>query len=379
MSKPVPVPVAPPESALAKRSGALPTGIEVASVAAAAQAKAAVEARYLMAIQRPRNWDKARAAILAACQRPAFAVDARWEMPRGQLKIDGLSVRFAEEAVKHIGNVLINSTVMFEDLFQRIVTVAVTDLEANVTYEHQVVIEKFVERSKAGDREVIDARRNAQNQQVFKVRATDDEVLMKHNQLVAKARRNGVLALIPADLQEEALVAIRAAQGRMASATVAPAERKSNLERLVEWYTVTIPEADLAEYLGHAVDTMTPVEFSELRAAGQAIKDGETTWPEVLQARLQATKRDKPTSVPLANVAQGYEGERKQPKAETIDMATKPRPVAPSASGYPEADLAERPDEVVGGPAKCPHGVRLGLPCIECQQDAAEEGDAKED
>jgi len=42
---------------------------ETASTAVAVQARAAVEARYKMALMRPRSWDDVRVRLLAACHR----------------------------------------------------------------------------------------------------------------------------------------------------------------------------------------------------------------------------------------------------------------------------------------------------------------------
>jgi len=46
---------------------------ETASAYVAAQAKAVVEARYVMALRRPRQWDQVRQDLLKECKRPSFA------------------------------------------------------------------------------------------------------------------------------------------------------------------------------------------------------------------------------------------------------------------------------------------------------------------
>lgn len=48
---------------------------ETAANVLAAQAKAQVEARYMMAMHRPRNWDAVRQDLLKECRRPSFAVN----------------------------------------------------------------------------------------------------------------------------------------------------------------------------------------------------------------------------------------------------------------------------------------------------------------
>ena len=56
---------------------------ELAASASAAQAKAEIEAAYVIALQRPRSEANARDKILAACRRPAFAKNAWYAKPCG--------------------------------------------------------------------------------------------------------------------------------------------------------------------------------------------------------------------------------------------------------------------------------------------------------
>ncbi len=293
------VPVSPEPSALARTTGHLPVAVETTAIAVAAQAKAAIEARYLMALQKPRDWTLVRKNILAACERPRFAGEARYALPRAGKEIEGLSIRFAEEVVRWIGNAMVEAVVTFEDDERRILRVIATDLEANVTWPFDVVIEKFVERRKAEDRDVLSSRMNSQNQRVYKVRATDDEILIKQNAIASKAMRNGVLRLIPADIQEEALEQIKATQSGMS-------KEKGNIDRLIRAFARTeIAREMIQDVIGHPVEQMTPDEFAILSATGQAIKDGETTWAAFAESYLRQTKRDKPTAPPVAPVQGG--------------------------------------------------------------------------
>ena len=126
---------------------ALARQAETAATAVAAQARAAVESRYIMAMQRPRDLDAARLAILKECKRPGFAAVARYRKPVGD-GIEGPSIRFAEAAIRCMTNMLPETATIYEDQEKRIVRVSVTDLEANVTYSGDVTIEKTVERTK---------------------------------------------------------------------------------------------------------------------------------------------------------------------------------------------------------------------------------------
>ena len=70
---------------------------EVSTTAAAAQAQALVQARFIMAIRNPRDLMQVRQRMLADAKRPGFAKVAIYSVPRGGKQITGASIRFAEE------------------------------------------------------------------------------------------------------------------------------------------------------------------------------------------------------------------------------------------------------------------------------------------
>jgi hypothetical protein len=266
--------------------------VETSMAAAAQMMKSAYETRLIMARQFPRTWEAVRTDLLAACQRPAFAEEARYRLERGGKKpvvIEGLTVRFAEEAARCMGNLLCEARVAFDDLDRRIVTVSVTDLERNLTYPFDVVVDKTVERSASHGREVVSVRNNAQNERVYRVRAYDDEVLMKQNSLVSKAVRNGILRFLPSDLQEQALAAVRQAL------TAAPLPEPKDIKRLVAGFKqVGVTLDELQGFLGHPVQTVTAEEYANLRSLWNAIKDGEATWAEAIESVPQTLRRTPP-------------------------------------------------------------------------------------
>ncbi|MDR9096213.1 hypothetical protein [Burkholderia multivorans] len=126
--------------------------VETASTAVAAQSKAMVEARYIMAMQRPRNWDQVRQNLITECKRPSFAHNksAYYRKPIGK-GVEGLGIRFVEVALRCMTNVLVETTMIFEDDVKEVHRVSVTDLESNLTYPLDVRVSKTVERSKPMD------------------------------------------------------------------------------------------------------------------------------------------------------------------------------------------------------------------------------------
>lgn len=265
---------------------------DVGSTALAARATAEVQARYVMAMQRPRDVDVFRTRLLRDCQRRGFAEVARYARPVGKEKNErtgeweekiarGPSIRFIEAALRAYGNVHVQTTVVHEDDDARSLVVTAVDLETNFSVEVPVVVPKKIERRHPGEREIISARTNSQKKTTYTVRATDDELLVKQAALVSKAFRNAGQRLLPGDVVEEGQeMCVRTVEA--AAAADPDAERK----RIVDGFVAlgVAPDA-LAEYLGHPVAQCVPAEISDLRIVYATLRDGEARWADVLEAK----------------------------------------------------------------------------------------------
>ena len=169
-----------------------------------AESRARIEAEHVLAKRFPRDLDQARAQILADCRRPRFAEKARYRKPAGRDRIEGPSIRFVESALRAMGNVSTTSKVTYDDPFRRKVEVTVRDLETNVPYTAEVIVEKTVERRNSKGREVLGSRLNSYGDTVYIVVATEDEIRMKISSEMSKSIRTLGLRLIPFDIVEEA-------------------------------------------------------------------------------------------------------------------------------------------------------------------------------
>lgn len=277
-------------------------GIESAASAVAAQAKATVEARYIMALRAPRNWDQVRQDIIRECRRPSFANNksAFYRKPIGA-GVEGLGIRFVEVALRCMKNVLVESSIVFEDDLKEIHRVTITDLESNVTYPLDVRVSRTVERSKPeDDGSYISARKNSYNKMVYTVRATDDDLLNKRGALISKAIRTLGLRIIPGDMQDEAEEIIK--EVRMNDAAADPDKNRKIIADLFS--EIGVKASMLSEYLGHDLSICTPKEIVELKAIHGAIANGESTWAEVMDNKAQTggdkncsavTPKDKPS------------------------------------------------------------------------------------
>jgi hypothetical protein len=259
---------------------------ETAASAAAAQTKALVEARYTVALARPRDYDVVREKLLKECKRPSFAEVARYNKPIGK-GVVGPSIRFAEAAIRCMGNIVIEETTTYDDDEKRIIQVSVTDLENNVPYTTSITIEKTVERKKR-DGEVIRERKNSYGDTVYIVRATEDDLLNKKNALLSKAIRTLALRHLPGDLVDECMDMVIDTQKKKDAEDPDAAKRK-----VIDAFAAQgVPVDQLKKYCGHDLKSMGTAELAELRALFLAIKDGETSWKAAMTERFPEPKVD---------------------------------------------------------------------------------------
>jgi hypothetical protein len=326
---------------------------ETAAAAQAAQSKAVVLARYEMAIRQPRDWDSVRQALLKECRRPSFAHNksALYKKPIGE-GVEGLGIRFVEVGLRCMKNVLVTSSIVFEDENMEAHKVSVTDLEANTGYDLDVKVSKSVERSKPmSDGSYLSVRKNSWGKDVYTVPATDDDLLNKRAALISKAVRTLGLRLIPGDLQDEAEELIR--KIRKDDAAKDPdAAKKAIVDAFGD---VSVSVDMLTEYLGHPLDEITAQEIVDLRGFYGAIKDGEATWHKIMEHRQEdpnwkpKRKEHVKTAEELKAGAGGAEKSDAAAGSASAGAAQKAqeRPVAQApAAAAPDAN----PDTTIHGP-----------------------------
>lgn len=261
-----------------------------ATEALVAKARADIEARWTMAMHRPRDMDQVRSLLMKECARPGFADAAIYHKPIGD-GIEGLSIRFAEAAARCFGNIAMDVAQIYDDDNTRVMRVSATDLETNVTWPQDVTISKTVERRHLRNGQTaVATRTNSYGDLVYLVAATDDDLLNKQNALVSKALRTAILRIIPGNLQDEAFDKCNAILKDKA-AKDPDAARNSMCDGFA---SLNIMPADLAEWLGHDLGTATPAEVELLRRLYVAIRDGQATWVEALEHRQEQLAAKKP-------------------------------------------------------------------------------------
>lgn len=285
-----------------------PAGIESAATAAASKAKALVEARYIMAMRNPRDWDQVRQDLLKECRRPTFADNksAYYVKPIGD-GVEGLGIRFVEVAIRCMKNVSVDTEMVFEDDAKEIHRVEVTDLESNVPLGTSVPVSKYVERSKpSDDGSYISMRKNSRGRNVYLVPAQGDDLLNIRGALISKAMRTLGLRLIPGYLQDEAIDIIKAV--RLDHAAQDPdAERRKILDAFSE---IGVRAVNLTEYLGHDIASCSPAEMVKLRGLYGAIRDGEATWASVMENKVDQADTGKGATALPACTAESFASQK---------------------------------------------------------------------
>jgi len=360
-------------------SASMEVSPETAATAISARATAIAQAKFVMAMRNPRNIDDVRLRLLRACERPGFAgsltekiFGAAWyRKPVGE-GVEGFSIRFAEEAIRCLGNIDVQVVTIYDDPKQRIVEVTVMDLENNISYPTSIPIEKTVERSKLSVGQVaIRTRINSWGKPVYIVAATDDEVFTKQQNLISKAIRNGALRLLPGDIQAECrerILAIR--QGEIAK------DPEGFKRRVIDAFAaLNVMPSMLEEYLHHPLAVCSPAELDDLRALHLAIKEGKTTWAEVMAPAegddpAKPAEPDKPKGTTLDDVAAKISAKSAAEairKAEAEDA--KAPEVAPAVEDEERAALQDEAPTPTPTAAKKPAAPKKAEPAKPLEED----------
>jgi len=205
--------------------------------------------------------------------------------------IEGPTIRFAEMLLRSWRYLSIEVNPMGEDDKQRLLQVICTDYQSCNFTSEIVSVPKTVERKKlkAGD-ECLAQRTNTYGDPVYLVKATDDELAMRTNALISKARRNLILQAVPGWLIEEGVDKVRETARTKDAQDPDGARRK-----LFDAYaTVGVSVAQIVEYLGHE-NQLSPTELEDLRGYYSGIREGVTKWSDVVASKDNAAGEDKST------------------------------------------------------------------------------------
>jgi hypothetical protein len=328
---------------------------ETASTAIAAQAQAEIQAGFIMAMQRPRDDDDVRARLLKECRRPNFAVRSYYSIPRkgakaGRLtgtpgRVEGLTVRFAEAAIRISGNIRQSTRTTYDDDYKRMVNVSATDLETNAVYSRDIILEKTVERSHPDDRVVLGQRQNSAGTTVYIVQSTEEELLVKESAMVSRMFRTEALRFVPADTLEECEKEIILTV-RTQDAKDPDAGRKSIADGFA---SLNVMPSDLKTYLGHELAQCSPAELADLRGLFSALREGQVTWAEVLAERA-GSKKDEANGEPAkaTTVAERIRSRQKPSTEQASQKESSGTGSTQSKASGPQSEASSTPVDGAG-------------------------------
>lgn len=260
--------------------------VESAANVLAAEARALVEARFIVAMRQPRTWDEVRQDLLNECKRPSFANNKStyYNKPVGD-GAAGLGIRFAEAAARIMRNLGVDVKQIYEDGEKEIHRVTATDFETNVPLSWEINVTKTVERYRPlDDGTFISCRKNSKGKMTYTVPATEDDMLNKRAAHISKAFRTQVLRLVPGDIKDECITMILKVREDTAAKDPGAA-RKAIADGFAE---INVKVGDLTKYIGHGLDQCSPAELARLRGMYDAIREGESTWQDFVDAKEQA-------------------------------------------------------------------------------------------
>lgn len=353
------------DPALALHSS-IPQGLVVSPDSRLRHAQAETMARYQMAFMLQREWLSVGPKLLALCDDPEFAVEAYYRRPGegGGRDSEGLTIRFAEAALRIMRNVSVDTTPEMEDDHAVHVRLTVLDLESNTPTSETFRVDKTIVKFSVQDDDVIIAERThaASGKKMWIVQASEEQISARVRGKAARVKRALILSLIPAEVRAQCLAKVRS--------VVVTADAKDPggaIKGLISAFIgMGIDVPDLKEYLGKSPAQATPLQIEDLRSILVMLREGDVSWAQVL-ADKRAAMEAKGTK---AAFVAAKEKEKEKQKAAKPPTQRRPRaPAAPTGTKGAAASAAGETTETNSTPAPTkPRASRRG------DDEEAEEG-----
>lgn len=343
-------------------------GMEIGGNAAAAGQTALVQARFIVARAQPRRMQQVRLELIEECKRPDFAMEdlkgqgnsALYRRPVGNGQYtEGLGIRYAELAERHMGNMMSSAMTVHDDDNYRIKYCFVLDLQTNNSWEDTISIPKTVERKYLKEGQIpISSRLNSNNEMVYLLKSTDDEILLKESNLVSKKLRTLILRFVPEDIKQACIDTIK--QVRASKVAEDP---DAYLRKVIDgMWQVNVDVEMLEEFLEHPIKQCTPVEITNLQGIWAALKAGETTWAEIMadkpkakELRPKTPQQTQDQPAPVTASTKGVEATKAKVADEKVKQA------AP-ASEPPPSEVAKAVENIVAAVQQKPEEPKPAPP-----------------
>ena len=237
--------------------------IEASRAIAEAQGKLVIAKRF------PRDEVAAFAKAMEACQRPAMAEKAFYSFPRGGQKVEGPTIRFAEELARCWGNIDYGIKELSQDDGKSEMQAYAWDLETNAqsvqnfTNPHQREVGKKMQT------------------------LTSQRDIYENNANMATRRlRSRILAILPSWFVEECIAECKR--------TIAGNNDTPLIDRVkkmvLQFAKLGVTQDQIEARLKRKVDTMTIDDFTDYIGIYNAIKNGESKVADWFEAEKVASE-----------------------------------------------------------------------------------------
>lgn len=211
-----------------------------------------IQAALTIAQKFPRNQAQAYQNIMEACKRKFLAEQAVYAYPKGNQTVSGPSIRLAEVLAQNWGNMDFGIREISQVDGASIVEAFAWDMQTN-TRSTKIFHVPHIRHTKKGSYKITDPR------EIYEMCANQG----------ARRMRACILAVIPGDLTEEAVLAC---EKTMASNDTPKADRIRSLINAFQELDVSVEL--LEKRLNHKMDATSESELVTLRNIYKSLKDG---------------------------------------------------------------------------------------------------------
>tara|TARA_Y100000310_G_scaffold255356_1_gene262755 strand:+ start:1993 stop:3543 length:1551 start_codon:yes stop_codon:yes gene_type:complete len=325
--------------------GASLVELEAGVASQAAREESEVKAAVVLARNFPRDEQAAFVAMQRSARRPTFALGALYSFPRGGRAITGPSVKMAREMARCWGNLQHGIRLLSMDQDYVHVEGWAWDLQTNTRVGSEAKFKRLVQRKQGG-------------QTVWQEPDERDlrELVNKHG---AVCVRNSILQLMAPDVVDE-LERMCLATNQKAAEGDIEEDRDQVLRSLAAAFAnIGVTTKMLEQYVGHALEVITPAELVDLRAVFTALRDGtadrgayfdlpgggaQSTKASKLEQKLADAHAKEAMEKSAAENPSGAGGAKtKAPAAGNVDLVARAKAAREKATQEQQA-AAEQPD-----------------------------------
>ena len=219
-----------------------------------AKAVREVEASLMIAKARPRDELQAYGGVVKCCQRPAFAEKAIYRFSRGGQAVEGPSIRLAEALAMNWGNLDYGWRELERTNGKSLVEAYAWDLQTNVKRKLEFEV-AHIRDTKKGPVMLT------QERDIYEMLAN----------YAARRVRACILAMIPADIIEDAIEAVN----KTLTSSVSTGNRDDTIKKMViAFEQIGVTQDMLKRYIKAPVMAASNSQIVELKKVYVSIKDG---------------------------------------------------------------------------------------------------------